>query len=234
MKLLGEGLRNRNRQVFDQAVRDAIMAGPEGGAALGDALDDVTGSRQVEIATALGDAQGEAGPAALRTILRSPAQRDVICAALLALAKCCGPDATIELASALASRDNAVKDYAMLGLAGAGDDRAWDDAFGRLQQLLRRSGPPPSLNPRFLSAQSPVAVAICYLGRHLDGPGGDRTVRLVRELRERWEQVGSGERQWLAQEWPACAPGPDESGVPTPDSLRLQQWIRNPLFKPIF
>lgn len=232
--LLGERLRHRSRHAFDQAVRDAVMEGSAGDAELAAAMGDVPASRQVEIAAALGDARGDAGPVALRGILRASAQRDVSCAALLALAKRCGADASAELASALASRDSVVKRYAMLGLAGAGDDRAWEEAFGRLKQLLRRSGPPPSLSPRFLSVQSPVAAAICYLGRHLDGPGGNRTVRLVRELRSRWEQIGSGEKQWLAQVWPGCAPGPDESEIPAPDGPRLQQWIRDPLLKPIF
>ena len=231
---LGERLRHRSHTSFDQAVRDAVLEGPGGEAELAVALGDVPESRRVEIAAALGDARGDAGPAALRRILEAPAQRDLTCAALLALAKRCATEATADLASALASRDGVVKDYAMLGLAGAGDDTAWDEAFGRLKQLLRRPGPPATLNLRFLSVQSPVAAAICYLGRHLDGPGGHRTVRLVGELQDRWDYVGSGEKQWLAQVWPECTAGRNASAIPAPDGRRLQQWIRDPLFKPIF
>jgi hypothetical protein len=181
-----------------------------------------------------------------RHVLSTSTKRDTLCAALLALAKRCGPDATADLAAALASRDSAVANYAMLGLAGTGDDRAWEAAFTRLQHLLRRPGPPPSFRPQFLSAQSPVAVAICYLARHRDnrdnrespdspsGPGGNRTTRLVSELRDHWDGVGSGEREWLAQTWPTCAPGgPDQDEILPPDARQLQLWVRDPLFKPI-
>lgn len=235
MTTLGERLRHRDQRVFDEAVRAAVVEGPPGEAELIAALADGPESRQVFIIAVLGDAQGDAGPAALRNVLSTSTRRDVLCAAVLALAKRSGPDASADLASALASRDTAVKNYAMLGLAGAGDDRAWDAAFIRLKQLLRRPGPPPSLRPQFLSVQSPVAAAICYLGRHVDGRGGSRTIRLVRELREHWDHIGSGEQSWLAETWPAFAPGgPDEADIPEPDGQRLQQWIRDPLFKPVY
>jgi hypothetical protein len=231
---LGERLRHRNWQVFDEAVRDAVAEGEPGEAELVMALADSPETRQVAIVAALGDTRGDTAPAALRKVLSST-KRDVLCAALLALAKRSGPAASADLASALAGRDSAVKNYAMLGLAGAGDDRAWEAAFNRLKQLLRRPGSPPSLKSQFLSVQSPVAAAICYLGRHLDGQGGSRTIRLVQELRGHWAQVGSGEQGWLAEVWPTCAPGgPDGADVPEPDGQRLQQWIRDPLFRPLF
>jgi hypothetical protein len=233
---LGERLRHRELKIFYEALRDAVVEGPPGEAELVGVLGDLPASRHVAAVAVLGDAQGSEGPAALRKILKAPgASRDVRCAAVLALAKRCGQDASADLAQALSSRDGVVKDYAMLGLAGAGDDRAWDQAFARLRKILRRPGPAPGFSLEHLSLQSPIAVAVCYLGRHVDGTAGERSVRLVRELRERWDHLGRAEQEWLAGMWPACAPGgPQVAEVRPPDGAGLESWIRDPLFRPVY
>jgi hypothetical protein len=232
---LDERLRRRSWKVFNDAVRDTVMEAPLGEVALVAALDDFAKSRQVAVVAVLGDARGTEGPSALRKILSSiGVSRDMRCAAALALAKRCGTDASADLARALFRRDGVVKQYAVMGLAGAGDDRAWEQVFTRLKQLLRQPGPPPRFSLEYLSLQSPAATAICYLGRHLDGAGGDRSVRLVRELRGCWERLGSAEQEWLNQIWPGSAPsGPHESEVEPPDKERMERWIRDPLFGPV-
>ncbi|MET7981715.1 MULTISPECIES: hypothetical protein [unclassified Streptomyces] len=235
MASLGERLRHRRIEVFEGALRDAVINGPAGEAELVTVLNDLPLSRQVFVVAVLGDAQGSAGPPALRSVLTAGGMpRDVRCAAVLALAKRCGPEASTDLAWALSARDAVLKNYAMLGLAGAGDARAWDQAFVRLRQILRRSGSPPGLHAQHLSVQSQAVSAICYLGRHLDGAGGERTVRLVGEVRGRWDRLATAEQAWLTQMWPQCVPdGPPAGEAPPPLGRRLESWIRDPLFGPV-
>ncbi|MGQ4374210.1 HEAT repeat domain-containing protein [Streptomyces sp. SAS_267] len=234
MASLGERLRHRKTEVFERALGDAVMDGPAGEAELVAALSDLPLSRHVSVIAVLGDAQGSAGPQALRHVLTAEGMsRDVRCAAALALAKRCGPAASADLAQALSVRDSVLKRYAMVGLAGAGDDSAWDQAFVRLKQILRRSGPPPGLRVQHLSAQSQVVSAICYLGRHLDGAGGVRSVRLIGEVRGHWDRLGAAEQAWLTEIWPGCLPdGPPAVDVLPPESRRLESWIRDLLFGP--
>ncbi|MCX4580750.1 hypothetical protein OHB41_48095 [Streptomyces sp. NBC_01571] len=235
MASLGERLRHRKAEVFEDGLREAVMEGPVGEAELVSALADVPRSRHVSVVAVLGDAQGVEGPQVLRRILAADGMsRDTRCAAVLALAKRCGPQASADLVQALSSTDATVKNYAMVGLAGAGDDQGWEQAFVRLKQILRRPGPPPGLNPRYLSVQSPVAAAVCYLAGHLDGAGGERSVRLVGELRDHWDRLGAAEQEWLTDMWPGCVlEGPPAGEVLPPDSGRLQAWIRVPLFGPV-
>lgn len=223
---LGERLRSRRWDTFDAAVREAVAGGPAGEAELVAVLDEVAAARKVVVVAALGDADGPAGPAALRAVLGAERHQDLVCAAVLALAKRCGADASADLLTALSNRHAAVKDYAVAGLAGAGDGRAWEEVFARLRQLL---GQAASRSADLKSA--PVAAAICYLGRHLDT---DRGARLVAELRRRWTRLDAAEQDWLTGLWPEVAPGgPAEDGVPPPDPAVLQDWIRHPLFQPI-
>jgi hypothetical protein len=82
--------------------------------------------------------------------------------------------------------------------------------------------------------QSQAAAAVCYLGRHLDGAGGDRAVRLVAELRDRWDRLSAAEQAWLAGLWPQCAPdGPAAGEVAPPQARRLESWVRQPFFGPV-
>jgi hypothetical protein len=91
----------------------------------------VDAARDVIAVARLGDLQGDAGTDALRRALTRTGRgsRDLRCAALVALAKRCGADATPWLRDALAITDGIVKDFAVLALAGVGDGRAW--AAGR-------------------------------------------------------------------------------------------------------
>src|SRR6266536_1861224 len=163
------------------------MAGPDGEVALVGALSDVSQSHRTAIVAALGDAQGQAGPDALREVLAdADASTDTRCAALLALAKRDGVEASTELAGHLNHRSKAVRSYAMRGLAVVGDDRAWADAMRLLRRLLER---PTPIDVRFhaqlprrpvatvapadmpsLSAMFDAMVAITYLVRHLADP----------------------------------------------------------------
>ena len=71
--------------------------------------------------------------------MTGPGSRDLRCASLLALAKRIGTQATPDLLVGLTVSDAAVKDYAVIGLAGAGaDDQAWKQVLGYLRSVLRR------------------------------------------------------------------------------------------------
>ena len=111
----------------------------------------------------------------------------------------------------------------MLGLAGAGDDRVWDEVRAWLDRLLKRPGRGPSLPPE-------AAVAVAYLARH---PGGSRVERLVTTLRGRWAGVTADERSWFVRFWPAAVPdGPPAGEVLPPEPEALLTWVRKPLFGP--
>ncbi|MCG8916057.1 hypothetical protein L6E12_09670 [Actinokineospora sp. PR83] len=222
----GARLRGRNWDAFADAVREAVASGPAGEAELVAVVGELPAARRVLVVAALGDATGEAGPAALRSVVDTGREQDLLCAAVLALAKRCGAEASADLLAALSSKHSAVKDYAVAGLAGAGDGRAWEEVFTRLRHLLGRSA-----RRHGDVHSSPVAAAICYLGGHLDG---DRCARLVRRLRQRWDRLDADERDWLTGVWPGVGPdGPAVDGVVPPDPAALRAWIRHPLFEPI-
>jgi hypothetical protein len=212
-------LRGRYSKAQD-AIGEAVRLGSLGDELLADAL-----SRRADslIAAALGQVEGPAGEIALRKAAESsgPGSQDVRCAALLALAKR-NPDgsATPELIEGLASRDWVVRWYAMVGLAGAGDDRAWEPAFARLVGWLRQA-----------STNAPYDWTLCYLAQCV-ASGGPRSVELVETVRHGWTKLGLG-AGWIAAQWPAAAPsGPGAGDVPAPDGHLLRMWARNDsLFK---
>jgi hypothetical protein len=179
------------------------------------------------IAAALGDLRGDSGTAALREVIRvsGPRTRDLRCAALLAFAKRSGVDATPELCAALTSPDGAVKDYAVIGLAGVGDDRAWSAVFDRLCAISGRGSRTMNL--------SEVDVAVAYLAQHL-GNDVERRRRLVESVRRHWSKRRDDEREWFATYWPDAQPGgPSPNEVQTPDPNALRAWVRGHMFQPL-
>jgi hypothetical protein len=224
-KSLNERLLSRHYQTFRDAMREAMQSGDAGDAALGDALLAVTRDRGVTIAAALGDIRGDAGTEALRKAIDAPvASRDLRCAGLLALAKRCGALASADFARHLASSDSVVKRYAMRCLAGAGDDRAWDHALKRLNQIVGQ--------PRRDSTDlSEVAITIGYLARHVLATGSFRSIALITWIRDHWEVLTGNERKWLGRHWPGCVPnGADAASVAPPDAEAIRLSVRGPLF----
>ena len=222
---LNERLLSKHYETFLSALRECALSGDAGDAALAGALADVTKDRRVAIAAALGDLSGDAGTEALRKAIEAAdASRDLRCAGVLALAKRCGASASADFARSLTSSDSAVKRYAMRCLAGAGDDRAWDQAFKRLEQIVGRSAA-SSIDP------SEATVAIAYLARHVLATGSARSITLITWIRAHWDVLTSGERRWLETHWPACAPnGGDALSVAPPDAEVIRQSVRGPLF----
>lgn len=222
---LAADLRGRSADRFELAVDRAVGLGPPGEALLVDALASTAGWRRVVLAANLGDATGPRGPAALRELLgvTGAGTRDLRCAALLALAKRLGAEATQDLADALAISDPEVHDYAGLALAKVGDDRAWESVLAGLSTLLQRRGRRSAWPPR-------ASWEIGYLARHLDS---ERLTRLVSTLRASWAGLTEAERDWLDVQWPQVAPGGPSAGeVPAPDVGRLPA-VDDALFEPL-
>lgn len=180
------------------------------------------------IAAHLGDLEGAAGSAVLRDAARAtgPGTQMLRCAALVALAKRDDEQATPLLREALRSRDGVVKEYALIGLAGAGNDDVWDDVAARLALLVRK---------RFEDHASPTPViwSVAYLGRHTR-EDRDRRLRLVSLARRQWSRRIPEEIDWFARYWPAVMPGgASDELVGSPDADALMAWVRSePMFAP--
>ena len=176
------------------------------------------------IAAHLGDLAGTHGDSALRRAIRVSGlgTRDTRCASLLALVKRTGALATPDLVEGLAVPDASVKDYAMIGLAGAGDDQAWDQALGYLRSVLRRA--------RRAHGRSQVAYALAYLARHVaDGP---RRRELAAFVRGHWDAIDEG--AWFEALWPEAAPsGPALDALPATNGEAIQAWARESLYRPL-
>ncbi len=188
-----------------------------------DQSDDLVYDK-LTIAAHLGDLTGASGDAALRRAIRTsgPGSRDLRCASLLALAKRVGVLATPDLLVGLAAADAAVKDYAVIGLAGAGDDEAWVQVREYLRAVLRRK--------RRAHGQSEVTTALAYLARHASD--ASRRSELVAFIRRNWEAID--EAEWFAHLWPDADPdGPNVDAVTAPDGAAIQDWVRQPLFRPL-
>ena len=216
--------RSRRSALRSRAIHDAYRDphADELLAQMLDESDDLVFAKPV-IAAHLGDLAGAQGDAALRRAIRvsGPGSRDVRCASLLALAKRMGALATPDLVDGLTMPDAAVKDYAVIGLAGAGDDQAFEQVLGHLRAVLRRRRKGPS---------QVVAYALAYLARHVS----DRTRRseLVAFVRKHWDAIDQAE--WFAELWPEAAPGgPDPDAVQAPTDAAIQEWVRSGLFRPL-
>ena len=181
---------------------------------------------KVVIAAHLGDLTGATGDAALRGAIRvsGPGTRDLRCASLLALAKRAGAQATPDLLAGLTASDAVVKDYAVIGLAGAGaaDDQAWQQVLKYLRSVLRRK--------RRMHGRSEVAYALAYLAQHVSD--ASRRSELVAFIRQHWDALD--EAEWFARLWPDASPdGPDLGTVASPDGAEIRAWARDPLFVPL-
>ena len=197
---------------------DALMA------QMLDESDDLVFAKPV-IAAHLGDFAGAQGDAALRRAIRTsgPGARDVRCASLLALARRIGPLATPDLIDGLTTPDGALKDYAVHGLAGAGDGRAFEQVLTHVRSVLRRKR-------QGASQTQVVASALAYLARHVSDQV--RRSELVAFVRKHWDAIDQAE--WFAELWPDAAPGgPDLDEVRAPSDEAIQEWVRRGLFRPL-
>jgi len=147
---------------------------------------------------------------------------DLRCAALLALAKREGAAASDILTAHLGGVPAAVRAYAVIGLAGVGDDRAWFKVHTILRRQLKR--PAPADQPRLQQFQ--VLMAIAYVARHLNGSPTERIPLLVATLRSRFDRLYQVEQEWLSEHWPGIAPhGPHPDRVLPPDPAPFRSLV---------
>ena len=155
------------------------------------------------------------------------------CAAIIALVKRAGSDVSPLLKRCLSDRDDAVRRYAIHGLAAVGDDSAWNEAYDRLRATIDEQVPVPPFGLQWatLSLQSTVLPVVCYLGRHLDAePCRGCVVQLVRD---RWSHLYAAEQRWFDEYWPDCNPASPATGGAGPDPQALVEWVSRPLLDPL-
>jgi hypothetical protein len=249
---------HRKWDIRSRAIADAF-SDPHADELLARMLDTSNDQvfEKVMLAAHLGDLHGDAGVAALERATEATGQgsRDLRCAALIALAKRCGAEATPLFRDALATRDGAVKDYAVMALDAVGDGRAWQEVADRLQTLVRRdTSGYPYLNrgadystPEELAAAikqsrrnatrgqpSEVLTAVAYLGQHLESDR-ERTSRVVGLIRKHWGRRDAEEQGWFRTYWPDAPPaGPPANAVRVPGHIALNEWVRaTHLFEPL-
>ena len=227
--------RSLDHSGFLVVVKDCVMEGPPGEALLVEALPRLNQERRCTVLAVLGDAQGPRGVDALREALTGMnLDIDGRCAALLALAKRAGVDASADLAAHVVHPDESVRRYAMHALAVVGDDRVWEQVFSLLNQILAR--PVPCLDPPMSAGHAAfeAMVAISYLVRQLDDDGV-RKSRLVQLLRGHFDRLYAAEQEFLHQHWPGCEPnGPMPDALSSPDPRPFVSWTRQPLFGPVY
>lgn len=218
-----KALRSGRAQAVHWAAHQAVELGPDGERVLAEALPKPHGAS----ATSPSRPSSAMPPATLAprrcappSRSRARAPRDLRCAALLALAKGSGADATPDLVIALTSRDTAVREYAIACLAGTDDERGYDATHEWLRQQLRRSNrrEPAPMQP------APVTLAIAYLARHAP-VGSARLTGLVTLLRGSWGRLYPRERAWFSAHWRDAAPdGPPVDDFAAPGPAALRSW----------
>ena len=194
------------------------------------ALSEARGFRRIELAAALGDSNGDTGPAQLRRLLQEtgPRTSDLRCAALLALAKRCQEAAHDDYAAAFHSKDAGTRSYAVLALSAYGRDGLWAEVADRLVKTMKR-------RDRRGSEPSDVVLMVVYLARHTAKDPG-RLPTLVALVRQHWAGLdprgNDDAKRWIDSYWPEAAPtGPPPHKVSAPDTAAMERWIRNnPLF----
>lgn len=165
---------------------------------------------------ALAEGTGPSGLAALESVLESErdnGDKDVIMAALSALAWRLGPASTPQLASFVGHRSRNVSNEAVLQLGLVGDARSWPTMKRRwASEVLRfrrgRRGP------------SPILYLASYFARNID-PESNEEAAFVSDIRGIWDRLPDSDHAWFLKCWPGAVP--DATGGP--DAVALAQWV---------
>ncbi|WP_250006544.1 HEAT repeat domain-containing protein [Actinoplanes sp. M2I2] len=229
-------LLSEDESIFQAALAEAVRSGASGERQLLDALGSVQDEDQAAgIVSALGEAEGPGGVAALREIIaETDDPLEIRTTAVVALTKRQGVEASDVLRAGLTDEDPDLPGYALMGLAGTGDDRAWSDVLEWLRLFLDSQEPDPEhdFEDRVLVAQSDVVAAVAYLARH-SVSDGERQQVVVALLRSRWNRLRGAEQRWLTAHWPAGDPAQPESFTRL-DATWFADWISMPLFAALY
>lgn len=221
---LDERLQSPDPSALLAAVQDAIALGPQGELSILRRLTESSAIMRPLLVAALGDTAGDQGADFLRSALaREGEDQDVRCAAIVALAKRVGADASPDLLAVMRTGDQAVKFFAIASLAAAGNGSGWDDVFQFLAATMER---PPTTT----AIPSPVAVSIAYLGQFLSP---ERTMALADLLRGSVSKLSPKERQWLLEYWPQAFDQVTGHDLEGPDALALRRWARATILPPM-
>jgi len=175
-----------------KAVEEIARSGPEGTWLLAEEMHRRTvWIERLELVVALGYGSGEAGVEELRSATKEtgPHTMDLRCAALLALAKRVGSEATDDIALALSDKTGAVRGYSMMCLAAVGNGLARRAAMSQLRSWLRRPA----------KRQRGEIDAVVYL---LRTNVLDQVIELQDLLRKSQPHMDSGVKDRLVQLWP--------------------------------
>lgn len=210
--------------MIESALSEVVQLGDDGERVIMAAWEAASGYARLMMAVALGD-RARPGPAddVLRDAIRlsGSGTQHLRCASILSLAKRTKAVATSDLIVALSQRDGAVKQYAVVALAGVGDARGWNDVLQWFATY--RAG---------RNVEPPSRPALSYLLRHLSERSPSQRAELVRVVRLKWSVlVEDGTARWLLKAWPTVAPGgPAEPDKPSTDQIGGVIWAEHPLF----
>jgi hypothetical protein len=220
----------------EKGLRDAFSRLSASGAAGDDQLlrlyDSAAACDKDRIVMAVGDTIWHLGVRLLQDVVRDrTAPTDRRCAAVVALAKRIGADASGVLRECLQDDDESVRSYAIQGLAAVGDDGAWAEVLEILQAAIVEQVPIPPFGMPWetLSLQSTVLPMICYVGRHLGVPG--RRERVTKLVRANWSHLYTSEGVGSTSSGPsATRTGPTEAPR-TPIPGRCPHGPDNPFWR---
>jgi hypothetical protein len=181
------------------------------------ALEHAHGDDRSVIVGALGDSDGDGGPAALRAFAspESDEPGHTRAVALQALGRRMGAKETDLYAAALSDRSVLVQLAAADVLAEHGDDRAMSDMLDWLTRKLRRKSRAATWDPE------EIRSAVRYADRN------QVLADLARTLRQHRDLLMDEERGWLRQVWPAAL-------ADAPSATALGELDRDRLAEPLF
>lgn len=182
------------------------------------ALEHARGDDRTVIVGALGDSEGDAGPAMLRALASQECDEagHTRAVALQALGRRVGAMETRLYAAALSDRSVPVQLAAADVLAEHGDNRATSDLLNWLARKLRRKSRAATWDPE------EIRSVVRYASRN------QVLADLARTLRQHRGHLMNEERGWLQQVWPAAlADAPSATAVYELDRDRLAE----PLFE---
>ena len=207
-----------------KAITEAASMGDPGELAMQTAWLSATPTARIFMAAALGDRR-HPGPAddLLREAVDSfgPGTQDLRCASLTALARRLGPAVTPTAVAALSQVNGAVKEYAIIALAAAGDGRGWDAALAWFSKYRPgRAAEPPSI------------PALSYLIRTLPEQPPGSEAALMKTIRKKWPALVEDDTAALVQDaWPDVAPGgTDHPTDPLTCEIGGVNWATHVLF----
>jgi hypothetical protein len=216
-----------SRSEHGDTMKQVVSAGPVGARLLVEQLRRRADSESAAFISALGDADLSHGNNELLEIAGSDtAGTDVRCAALVAITKRIGSEATLLLEENLESPNRNVQQYAMRCLAYAGNGTAWEVALSRWVKWLVRP------TKRVDIDVPDETVGLAYLLIHIAGKEG-REQELSHALRTLVPRMATTTIQALELVWPNVAPAAKHKPLVVPNATQTLTWIRDRL-EPLF